>query len=415
MNSQDPEDGRRSRIPRFVFVLVFLEIASFGLSLPVLPVRVRELTGGGQASITWYGLCTFALGLGFLISVGVTGTLSDRVGRRPLMLMNCAGLAAGNLLCAIAPNVGTLVLARLWCGLFNCNGSLAQAYLADLATREERGRCFGWLGAMQGLGFLIGPLVGGQLGAHDTRIPFVLAAVMAGINLAAGFWLLPESLRPESREVSARRTFNPLGAILYLTQPGPIRSLLPGFGLMALALNTFLIAWVPFTHARFGWGPQESGWSLFGLGFFAMLSRGVLFPRMLKLLPLRWICLGALGASVLTYVAYGWVRDGRMIYLVMAADMLGLSCRVAFMTLASTRADETSQGRTLGGLESLNNLTLGLAPVLSSILLLWMTDYPAQDWQAGLPLYFCAGLLLIALGLSLRPVIRPAPSPRGSE
>ena len=104
-----------------------------------------------------------------------------------------------------------------------------------------------------------------------------------------------------------------------------------------------------------------------------------------------------------------------MIYLVMTADMLGLSCRVAFLTLASTRADDTSQGRTLGGLESLNNLTLGLAPVLSSILPLWMMTYPAQDWSAGVPLYLYSGLLLIALGLSLRPVLRPAPSPRGSE
>jgi len=265
------------------------------------------------------------------------------------------------------------------------------------------------------VGFLVGPLVGGHLGAQDTRAPFLLAVVMAGMNLVAGFWLLPESLPPGRREVSARRTFNPLGAILYLAQPGPIRSLLPAFGIMALALNTFLIAWVPFTHARFGWGPQESGWSLFALGFFAMLSRGLLFPRVLKLLPLRWICFGTLGASVLTYVAYGWVRDGRMIYLVMAADMLGLSCRVAFLTLASTWADDTSQGRTLGGLESLNNLTLGLAPILSSVLLLWMMTYPAQDWRAGVPLYFCAGLLLIALGISVRPFIRPTPSSRGAE
>jgi DHA1 family tetracycline resistance protein-like MFS transporter len=174
-------------------------MVSLALVLPVLPGLVESLIDNKEVFFLWYGAATFAFAVSFFISAGVAGRLSDRFGRRPMMIACCGGLAAGYFACAMSPGIVAFIASRALCGLFSANLSLSQAYVADLSAPAERGRRFGLLGVVQGLGFLIGPLLGGQLGQQDLRIPFFAAS---GLALAGGFtavFLLRESLPAERR------------------------------------------------------------------------------------------------------------------------------------------------------------------------------------------------------------------------
>ena len=386
--------------------MMLVEMTSFGLLFPVLPNRVAALVGPGPMATMGYGGVILVFSIGFLLAVSLTGPLSDRYGRRPLMLWNCAGLTVGNLVAAIAPGIGLFALCRGLCGLSNTNIALAQAYVADLSSPSERGGRFGIMGAMQGLGFILGPILGGYLGHQDPRIPFLLAGVASAVNGVVGFFLLKESLLPGQRTSSATASVNPLRVVADLRRLPGFGALVPALGVLTLSQNVMITAWVPYATLRFGWGPRENGWGLFLYGATAAIAQGLLFPVMVKRVPLRWICQAAMASTGITYLAFGCVHEGRWVFGLMVANVVGFLAYIGFQTLASERTGASHQGHTMGGLQALNNLTLVLSPICTSGLLYATTLWPASDWRAGLPMYFIAGLVFLALALSHRPLAK---------
>lgn len=398
-----PPSSDHHRIPQwFLYLLMGVEMTNLGLLLPVLPEFIAQGVGSGKVAAIWYGVSSFLFGMGFLIGSAVTGPWSDRYGRRPFLLGNCAGLAVGHLLAATSPSIVVFVLARMWTGLFNSNIALAQAYMADLSTTGERGRRFGLLGAMQGLGFIIGPILGGYLGHQNPRIPFLVAGIASAVLGLLAAWLLKESLPSGMRWASPPSLRNPFRILRDLVRLPGFGPLVPALGLLTLSQNVMITSWVPYATVRFGWGPRENGWGLFTFGVFSALAQGLVFPVLLKRLNPARICLGAMASSSLTYAAFGWTHDGVVALILLGANVVGFTGYMCFQTLASNRTDAEHQGGTLGGLQALNNLTLVLAPFFTSGLLYAMLRWRESEMMAGLPMFFCSGLVALALVLSCR-------------
>lgn len=397
------------RFPRFVFLLQLMDMISLSLVLPVLPALVGELSGTGASVYFWYGVATLAFAVCFFFSAAVMGKLSDRFGRRPLMIASCAGLALGNFLCAMAPGLAMLMVGRALCGLSSANIPLAQAYVADRSSSSERGRALGLLGAMQGLGFIIGPMIGGHLGSGDLQIPFFVAALFPLAGGLAAVFLLRESL-PRERRRWTGDGLHPLAALAQLRRLPGFGPLVPAVALVMLASNVVIISWVPYATVRFGWDTAQNGWGLFAFGLGAMLSQALFFPLAVKKFPVRLVCLAGLFSVAATYLALGLADRGWMVFVFLAANLAGYSVLVAFQTLASAVTGEQSQGATMGGLQALNNLALIVAPGFAAALLMAMAHFPASDWRTGLPLYFCAALVGGALVLAARRLASADPS-----
>lgn len=383
--------------PPIVLLLLLVDMVSLGLSLPAMPGLVCEMAGGDRGWVFWYGAASLAYGIGFLCSAGLAGSLSDRFGRRPLMLCNCAGLALGNLAGAMAPGLALFVASRAWCGFFGSNISLAQAYVADISSPEQRGPRFGLLGALQGLGFIIGPFLGGFLGKFDLRAPFVVAGFASASVWMAAYFLLAESLTHRIPGRSERGIVHPVKALRLLAALPGASALLPPVALLTLSQNIAIVSWVPYATARFGWDSRQNGLGLVVFGVAAMVSQAALFPLMLKRFSLPKICLSGLLFYTLSFLAFGLAERGWVACAVMIANIPGFVVHTGFQTLVSGLADEQSQGVTLGGLQALSNLSLVLAPVISAILLSLMSIPGAPSWQLGAPMYFCSLLAFLAL------------------
>ena len=383
--------------PGAVYFVLLADMVALALVLPVLPGLVGSLIDNSGEFFLWYGAATFAFAVAFFISAGVAGRLSDRFGRRPMMIACCGGLAAGYFACAMSSGILAFIASRALCGMFSANLPLSQAYVADLSAPSERGRRFGLLGVVQGLGFLIGPLLGGQLGQQDLRIPFFAAS---GLALAGGLiaiFLLRESLPAVRR--SGAGAFGPLDAFRHFVKLPGFSPLVPALAVLLLAQNIAFIAWVPYATARFEWNPAQNGLGLFLFGLFAMVSQGALFPLLVKRFSLRWITAAGLVSAVAAYFAFGIADAGWVAYAVMAGNILGYCVVVGLQTLASTAAPDDTQGATMGGFQALNNLTLVLAPILAAALLGAMHWFERADWRFGVPMYFCALLDAAALAL----------------
>lgn len=393
------------RPPRYVFFLLLMDMVSLGLVLPVLPGAVAELAGPDGAVHLWYGVATFAFAVCLFVASAVAGKISDRLGRRPLMILSCAGLTVGNFVCAAAPGLALLIAGRALCGLSSANIALSQAYVADLWSPKERGRALGLLGVVQGLGFIIGPMIGGYLGRADLQHAFVAAGISTAIGGFGAVFLLRESLPPERRRYTVGR-LNPLLALRGLLRLPGFGDLVPAGALVMLASSIAIISWVPYATLRFGWDPAQNGWGLFVFGLCGMVSQGIFFPLAVKKFPVPLICLAGLCSMVAAYSAFGLASQGWVAFVIIAANLAGFSVLVSFQTMASTRSDEKSQGATLGGLQALNNLMLVAAPVFAWVLLSGMSFFGEKSWLAGLPFYFCAGLVVVALVLAGRRLVR---------
>ncbi len=376
--------------PGAVYFVLLADMVSLALVLPVLPGLVSQLIENDQAFFLWYGAATLAFAVSFFISAGVAGRLSDRFGRRPMMIACCVGLAAGYFACALSPDILWFVASRALCGLFSANLSLSQAYVADLSVPSERGRRFGFLGVVQGLGFLIGPLLGGHLGQQDLRIPFFTAGGLALVGGLTAVFLLRESLPADLRSGSGSEGFGLFHAFRHFVKLPGFAPLVPALAVLLLAQNIAFIVWVPYATARFEWNPAQNGTGLFLFGLFAMISQGALFPWLVKKIPLRWITAAGLASAVVAYFVFGFAEAGWIAYIVMAGNMLGYCVVVGFQTLASTSAPDDSQGATMGGFQALNNLTLVFAPIIASVLLGAMHWFERGDWRFGVPMYVCA-------------------------
>jgi DHA1 family tetracycline resistance protein-like MFS transporter len=392
--------NRAAAMP-FIMAATLIDMITIGLIIPVLPALVGGFTESQADQAFWYGAVTFAFGLANFFSTPILGALSDAHGRRPVLLLGFCGLAVSFLVTGLATALWMLIVVRMLSGAMMANMSVSNAYVADITPPEDRARRFGMLGAMFGIGFILGPVMGGLLGAIDVRLPFFAAGSLALINLLYGYFVLPESLPPERRRPFVLRAATPLKAFRGLAQLQGVGRLVVVIACNGLAQFVLYTTWVLYTTFKFGWGPLENGWSLAAVGVVSATVQGLLMGRLLKRFTVRRLALMGLTSSMLAYLLFGAATEGWMLFAVIVANAIGATVQASMQSIISSAADSRSQGQALGAVGGLHGLMSVVAPVLGAPLLAMVSHLPPGDWRLGAPMYFCALLQATALILAV--------------
>jgi DHA1 family tetracycline resistance protein-like MFS transporter len=392
--------SREAAMP-FIMIAVLIDMAAIGVIVPVLPTLVASFATDPADQAFWYGVVAAAFGLANFVASPILGAVSDRFGRRPVMLLGFMGLGVSFFGTAMTTSLIGLIIARTLGGAMQANIAIANAYVADISAPEERAKRFGFLGAMMGIGFIVGPVVGGLLGAVNLHLPFYLAGSLTLLNLLYGYFVLPESLPLDKRKAFSWRSANPATSLRKLGQlkgVGPLVGVVAFSGLAQFVLYT---VWVLHNSFKFGWGPRENGWSLAAVGIVAVLVQGVLLGRLLKRFSPQKLAMWGLVSSVMAYTLWGVATEGWMMYAVIAVNLLGGTVTATVQSMISSAADSRSQGQTMGAVSSLNGLMAVVAPLLGAPLLAIVSHYPQGDWRIGAPFYFCALLQVASLALAV--------------
>ena len=401
MTTLSPGNVARQAAMPFIMITVLIDMVSIGLIVPVLPALVGSFTSSQSEQAWWYGAVTFAFSIANFISSPLLGALSDKYGRRPVLLVGFCALTLSFFVTALATALWMLIVVRLFSGAMQSNASVANAYVADITAPEDRAKRFGLLGAMFGLGFILGPVMGGLLGAIDLRLPFFAAGGLALLNLLYGWFVLPESLPPARRRpIDWKLALNPVASFAELGRLGGVGVLVAVVACTALSQFILYTSWVLYTTFKFGWGPLQNGWSLFAVGCMSALVQGLLLGRLLKRFSPQRLAIVGLVSSTLAYVGWGAASEGWMMFAVVGCNVLGFTVAASIQSIISGAADATTQGRTMGAVSGLQSLMAVVAPVLSAPLLVTVSHLPRGDWRIGAPFYFCALLQLVALGLA---------------
>ncbi len=386
---------------RFIMVAVLIDMMSIGLMIPVLPHLVGQFTHSQADQAFWFGAVAFAFGIANFFGSPILGALSDRFGRRPVLLIGFSGLAFNFFMTAAATSLWMLVLVRLIGGGMQANIAVANAYVADITPASDRARRFGLLGAMMGLGFILGPALGGILGDLDLRLPFVASGSLAVLNWIYGYFVLPESL-PKARHTPFEwRKANPVSALRGLIDLRGVGPLVAVIALSTLAQFMLHSTWVLYTTFKFGWGPRETGWSLMVVGVVSVLMQGVLLKHILKRISPEQLAVIGLCSATLAYLAYGLATEAWMLFLIIVLNMPSAATGSTLQSIVSSAADEKIQGRTLGAVSSLNSMMAVLAPVAGAGMLTLVSDAPHGDMRLGLPFFVGCLIQFIALGLAV--------------
>lgn len=396
----------------FIMAAVLIDMISIGLMVPVLPHIVGTFTGSNDEQTSAFLLVTMAFGVANFIGSPVLGALSDRFGRRPVLLIGFAGLALSFFVTAMATALWMLVAVRLFSGAMQANVAIANAYVADITAPEDRARRFGQLGAMFGIGFILGPVIGGWLGHYDVHWPFFAAGSMAILNWCYGFFVLPESLPPDRRSPFDWKKANPISALRGLAALQGVGPLVAVIALSTLAQFTLHNTWVLYTKFRFGWGPLAVSWSLVVVGVASVISQGVLLRPLLKRFSAQRLAMISMASAALAYLCYGLATEGWMIYVIIGLNLLGGVGAAALQSFISNAASAAQQGQAMGAVSSLNSLMAVVAPLLGLTLLGEVSHRSASDPLMGLPFFACAALQAVALLLTFRFFrTQPAPHP----
>jgi len=395
--AQNP--GRTAAMP-FIMLTVLIDMISIGLIIPVLPVLVGKFTGSQADQAFWYGAVAFAFGIANFFGSPILGALSDRYGRRPVLLLGFCGLALNFFATAFSTALWMLIVVRLVGGAMQSNAAICNAYVADITPPEQRAKRFGMIGAMFGVGFIVGPVMGGLLGAVNLRLPFIVAGSLALLNLMYGYFVLPESLPPERRRAFGWQAANPLASLRALSRLKAVGTLVAVIACNGLAQFMLFTTWVLYTTFKFGWGPLENGQSLAAVGIMSVIVQGVLLGPLLKRFSPQRLAVIGLVSSTAAYILWGAASQSWMMYAVIFANIFGATVNASIQSIISGAVDSHSQGQALGAVSSLNSLMAVIAPVIGAPLLGVVSHLPKGDWRIGAPFYFCAVLQLAALVLA---------------
>ena len=380
----------------FVFVTLFLDIIGIGLVAPIVPKLIEKFVSGdvGQAA-QFGGWITAIYAVMQFIFAPILGNLSDQYGRRPIILISLLGSALDYLLLAFAPNLAWLLIGRLIAGITGANISAVSAYIADVSPPEKRAQNFGLIGVAFGLGFIVGPALGGILGSVDLRLPFLVVAGITFLNVLYGFFVLPESLLPQNRRVFSFTRANPIGSIGMLARAPIVLSLAVGFIFSSLAQNGLQTIWVYYTGLRYGWDTLQVGLSLAAVGLSAAIVQGGLLRLILPRLGERRAIIFGLGLAVLSSIAYGLAPQGWMIYVIIFISGLGGIAGPAAQGLISRNVSDSEQGAVQGALSSALTLTGVVGPLIATALFTYFVPrgVPGASFFAG-ALFTLIGLLL---------------------
>ena len=384
----------------FILVTVILDAMGIGLIMPVMPDLILEVQGGTLASAALWGgiLATVFAVMQFLFGP-VIGGLSDRYGRRPVLLISTVVMALDYLVMALAGAMWLLLLGRIVGGITAATQAAAAAYMADISKPHQKAAAFGLIGAAFGVGFVLDPLIGGLLGEYGTRAPFYAAAILAGLNFVFGFFVLKETVTDWIRRPFRWARANPLGAFRQFGRLPAVRALLLVYFLYSLALYVYPAVWSYFTQERFGWSPQVIGLSLALFGIMMAVVQGGLIRLILRWMGERNTVIYGHLFDFFAFGALAVVTSGTLALILTPLAALGAVVTPALQGIMSRAVGDDQQGELQGVLTSVNALATILAPMLMTGVFAAFTADRAAVYFPGAP--FVVSMVLILAGLAV--------------
>jgi DHA1 family tetracycline resistance protein-like MFS transporter len=393
-----------------VLSVVYIDMLGIGLAFPVLPRLIEQFEGGNVSRASYlYGGLAAAYSLMQFLLAPLLGSLSDRYGRRPVILLALVGMGINYVLLAAAPAQWLFAVGRMIAGAFGATFTAAGAYLADITPPEKRAQSFGLIGAAFGVGFITGPALGGVLGDVDLRLPFLAAAGLSLVDFAFAYFVLPESLAAENRRALDWRRCNPVGALREVGRYGSVLGLMLVFVLAVFANRVAEMTWVLFTSYRFHWGPTETGLSLAAVGVMFVVGQGGLVRVVVPRIGERRATLLGLAVSALVCAAYGVVPQGWMVFPVMAVGVFGWTiAQPAVQALMSQAVPANEQGLLQGAIASMTNLTSIVGPPIWTGLFGYFVSPTAPVIVPGAAFFGSSLVFVIALVIAARWFAAPA-------
>lgn len=387
----------------FIFVTLLIDVTGLGIIIPVLPTLIAELINGNLSQAASYGgWLTFAYAFVQFICAPILGNLSDRYGRRPVLLFSLLGFGLDYLLLAFAPTIWWLFLGRVIAGVTGASFTTASAYIADISPVEKRAQNFGLIGAAFGLGFIIGPVLGGVLGQFGSRVPFFAAAGLCLINTIYGYFVLPESLPLDKRRKFDIKRANPLGALMQLKKYPAMSGLIFTLILMYTANNGLQSTWAYYGMEKFSWNEAWVGYSLGFIGLMiGVVQVGVIRWAIPKFGQEKSLYIGLLFYSLGLFL-FAFATDGWMMFLFIVPYALGGIAGPALQSIISGFAPANEQGEIQGALTSLMSATTIFAPPLMTGLFAYFTSKSAPFLFPGAPFLLSAILVLLSVYLAAK-------------
>lgn len=384
----------RKAAVNFIFITVLIDIIGFGIIIPVLPDLLAEMMNIGINDASKYGgYLLFAFAIPQFLFSPFFGCLSDRYGRRPIILLSLLGLGIDYLIMALAPTYAWLVLGRIIAGFFGASYTTASAYIADVSTDVDRSKNFGMLGAAFGVGFIVGPLIGGLLGGYGVRLPFYGAAVLSILNFLYGYFILPESLALENRRKFDWKRANPLSTLIKLANYKQIGVLLIAYFLLYLGSHAVQSNWTYFTMYRFEWNTFTVGLSLAVVGLLVGVVQAVLAQKSADRFGITRSIIWGFGLYTLGMFLFAFASTSWMMFAFLIPYCLGGIASPNIQAWMASQVPENEQGELQGGLTSLGSITTIIGPVMMTGIFYYFTTDEAPFHFPGSS-FFLGGIFM---------------------
>jgi len=395
-------EGTRRAALGFIFAAALMDILAIGIIIPVLPNLVKHFTGGNTVEAAHYvGIFGVIFGVMQFVFSPIMGALSDRFGRRPVLLVSIFGLGFDYVIMALAPSIGWLFVGRTLSGITAASFSTANAYIADITPPKERARAFGFMGAAFGIGFVIGPAMGGFLGSVNLRLPFWVAAALALVNGVYGLFILPESLPPERRAKFVAAKANPVGSFMLLRSHPQLLGLAGVIFLYFLAHQVLQSTFVLYTGYRYGWNPSMIGLNLMGVGVGSVIVQALIVGPFVKRFGERGALFAGLFAGVVGFLVYGAATTGLQFWMGLPIFALMGLVQPGYQGIMTRRVAQNEQGRLQGANSGLMAVAGIVGPLLFTGVFAWSIGSPDRGLGLGTAIYMAAGFLMLAFVLAV--------------
>lgn len=387
----------------FIFITMLIDIIGWGIIIPVIPSLIKELIHSDISEAAKYGgWLTFSYAITQFIFAPIVGNLSDKFGRRPILLVSLFAFSLDYMLLAFAPTITWLFVGRILAGITGASITTASAYIADISTSENRAKNFGLIGAAFGLGFIIGPVIGGLLGQYGPRVPFYAAAILCMLNFLYGYFILPESLEKENRRNFEWKRANPIGAFLHLKKYPNLIGLIIAIFILYVGSHAVQSNWSFYTMYRFNWDERMVGISLGIIGLLVGLVQGVLIRWINpKIGNVKSIYLGLLLYTIGMFL-FAFATESWMIFLFLIPYCLGGIAGPALQAVVSENVKPSEQGEIQGTLASLMSASAIIGPPMMASVFYFFTHEDAPFKFPGAPFVLGGILMLISTVLAYR-------------
>jgi len=388
--------GTKKAAIGFIFVTLLIDVIGWGIIIPVMPKLIEEMIHGSISDASRYnGWLLFAFSITQFVCAPILGNLSDQYGRRSVLLISLFGFGIDYLFLSFAPTIGWLFVGRVFAGVTGASFTTGAAYIADISTSENRAKNFGMIGAAFGLGFIIGPVIGGVLGQFGSRVPFIAAAILCLLNWLWGFFVLPESLPKEKRRKFEWRRANPVGSMLHLRKYPGISELIGSLVLVYIASHAVQSNWAFYVTEKFNWSEKMIGLSLGVVGLLVGLVQGGLIRVINPLLGNERSVYVGLALYSIGMLLFGLASQSWMMFVFLVPYCLGGIAGPALQAIISGHVPPNEQGELQGALTSLMSATSIIGPPVMTNLFAYFTSPKAPVRFPGAP-FMLGALLMLA-------------------